>query len=79
MTTPEPNEPVIPDKPAKVLWVALSLIVVSATPLLTLTVIDWAAWSETTAMQVAALVSSWAGAIGVVLGLSRYQKQGSSR
>ena len=71
---PEPAEPVIPDKPARVLWVVLSLIVVSATPALTLTVIDWAAWSETLAMQVAALVSAWAGSIGVVLGLSRYAK-----
>lgn len=71
---PEPAEPVIPDEQAKVLWLVLSLIAVSATPITTLTVIDWAAWSETIAGQVAALIVGWAGSIGVVLGLSRYAR-----
>ncbi|MDY0828597.1 hypothetical protein SK224_05590 [Microbacterium sp. BG28] len=71
---PEPAEPVIPDRPAKLLWVVLTLIAVSAYPLATLTVIDWANWSETIAGQVAGLISGWAGSIGVVLGLSRYAR-----
>ena len=70
----EPAAPVIPDRPAKVLWVVLSLIAVSVGPVVALTVLDWARWDAQIGTQFATTVAAWVGSVGVVLGLSRYAK-----
>jgi hypothetical protein len=71
--SPEQSPP-IPDKVARPLWIALSLIAVSAGPVITLTVIDWASWGPEVGQQTAATIVAWAGSIAAVLGLSRYAK-----
>lgn len=70
----EPAAPVIPDRPAKVLWIVLSLVGVSAGPVVALTVLDWAHWDAQIGTQFATTVAAWVGTVGVVLGLSRYAK-----
>lgn len=70
----EPSEPVIPDTVAKPLWVGLSLISVSAGPVVALTLIDWAAWDAATGQQFATTAVAWAGSVAAVLGLSRFAK-----
>lgn len=71
---PEPSQPVVPDAVAKPLWVGLSMVAVSAGPVVVLTLIDWSAWDATIGQQFATTVTAWAGSIAAVLGLSRFAK-----
>lgn len=63
---------VIPDKLAKKLWIATSLIAVSTLPFLQLTVVDYAHWNIDVANQTGALIVAWVGSVASVLGLSRF-------
>ena len=73
-TAPEPEQPVVPDKVAKPLWVILALIAVSVGPVVALTLIDYSQWAADTGTQFSSTVGAWAGAVAAVLGLSRFAK-----
>ncbi|QEO08881.1 M23 family metallopeptidase [Protaetiibacter larvae] len=70
----QPEQPIIPDKIAKPLWIALALAGITVPYAIGLTVIDWAAWGPSVAAQVSGATVGWLGLIGATLGLSRYAK-----
>lgn len=72
-----PTAPIIGDKVARPLWIALALIAASAPYVFPLTVVQWSAWDATIAGQVSSLIVAWAGSVAAVLGLSRYAKSRS--
>jgi hypothetical protein len=69
-----PEEPIVPDKVAKPMWLVLALVSVCAPPIVALTLLDWSHWDAAVGQQFTFTIVSWAGSIAAVLGLSRYAK-----
>jgi uncharacterized repeat protein (TIGR02543 family) len=69
-----PDQPIIPDRVARPLWVILGAVAVSVGPAAALTVLGWGEWDAEVATQFSTIVGAWVGALAAVLGLSRFAK-----
>lgn len=70
----KPEQPIIPDRIAKPMWVILAILGITVPYVCGLTVLDWAQWGQPVATQFSGATVGWLGLIAATLGLSRYAK-----
>lgn len=70
----KPEQPVVPDRIAKPLWLVFALVTANAAPVVGMSLLNWEAWGPEVGGQLVALLVSWAGANASILGLSRFAK-----